>query len=155
MYFYKKHSYLIPKCLFLRFLFPRFYTFCHVWAKEWARGIKRWWLKHLDQAWQLKQITAVTYFSRFTEHDIVGHKPCDFNFDKSKALDLWHFAHINTLKVIAVSEANVVQLAFLSCSTEHANKLFIWQGLWPILIEFLLNVMFKMRSHHDFDNKKR
>ena len=34
-----------------------------------------------------RQIMDVTYFSRFTEHDKVGYKPSDFNFDKSNAKD--------------------------------------------------------------------
>ena len=50
------------------------------------------------------------------------YKTSDFNFDESKTLDLWHFAHNKTLRVLAVSEMNVMQLNYFLCSTEHESS---------------------------------
>ena len=68
------------------------------------------------------------------------YKPSDFNSDESKALDLRNFAYNNTLRVIAVSEMNVLQLAYILCSTEHtsSNKssICISTSIWPRLTDF-------------------
>ena len=72
LYFYKKKSLLITKCVFVRFLFPKLNTFkshktfCH----------SSIWTNHNNSNCP---IMDVTYFSGLTEHDKVGNKTYDFH----------------------------------------------------------------------------
>ena len=63
----------------------------------------------MDQDWQFKASDNGCKKFWYTHLD----------FGNFKGLDLWYFAHRNNVRVIAVSEVSIMQLACLSYSTEH------------------------------------